>query len=126
MIEFKCPVCGKFLRLPHSYAGKTTECPGCLKTTRVPGAPAASTPAGPPKSSQPAMQLCVECGGSFPTGQLHMHTGQLVCTECFHKRKPVELRYPRKRSRKRKVVLWLLIAAAIAAAALAVWYFAMR
>ena len=27
MVEFRCPGCGKNLKLPQSYAGQTTECP---------------------------------------------------------------------------------------------------
>jgi hypothetical protein len=116
MIEFKCE-CGKFLKLPHSYAGKQTQCPACLKTLRVPGAP----PEGPaptrPKRSRPGRSLCVDCGQAFATGQMLEHTGQLVCTVCYHKRKPVELKYPKKRSRKFKLLLWLGIVVVLAAGA---------
>jgi DNA-directed RNA polymerase subunit RPC12/RpoP len=123
MIEFKCHACGKFLKLPHSYAGKTTECPGCLTVTRVPGTPPAKPPARAPRSSTPSRQLCVDCGGSFPAGEMLEHNGQAVCTDCYYKRKPVVLKYPKKTSRKRKLLGWLLIVAAAAVAAGAVWYF---
>ena len=52
------------------------------------------------------------------------HNDQLVCTACFYKRKPVELKYRPKRKWKRKLLLWGLIIAAVAAAAWAVWHFA--
>jgi DNA-directed RNA polymerase subunit RPC12/RpoP len=123
MIEFKCHACGKFLKLPHSYAGKTTECPACLTVTRVPGAPPAAAPARAPKSSAPSHQLCVDCGGSFSTGEMMQHNGQAVCTECYYKRRPVVLKYPKKTSRKRKLLIRLLIVAAVALAVGAVWYF---
>ncbi len=131
MIEFKCPTCSKFLRLPHSYAGKQTECPGCLKQVTVPGGPAPAAPGTPPatpgraKHTTPARSLCVDCGQAFPTGQLMEHTGQLVCTDCYHKRKPIVLK-PRKRrgkGRRRKVVLLILLVLAAAAGAWAVWHY---
>ena len=125
MIEFKCQACGKFLKLPHSYAGKTTECPGCRQTVHVPGAAPEKPPSHAPRSTRPAMQLCVDCGGGFPSGQMLEHTGQLVCTDCYHKRKPVVLK-PRKKRKpicKRKLLLYLLIAAAVTAAAWALWHF---
>jgi DNA-directed RNA polymerase subunit RPC12/RpoP len=126
MIEFRCQACGRLLKLPHSYAGKTTECPGCLKLVRVPGAAATTAPVQAPKPAAHATQLCVDCGGAFPAGQMMQHNGQAVCTECFYKRKPVELKYPRKSSRKRRLLLLVLLLAAIGAAAWAVWHFAIR
>jgi DNA-directed RNA polymerase subunit RPC12/RpoP len=89
MIEFKCPICSKFLKLPHSYAGKPTQCPGCLKTVTVPGSPppAAQASARAPKSSAGGMQLCADCGNSFSTTEMMQHEGQGVCYTCYHKRK---------------------------------------
>jgi len=128
MIEFKCQICGKFLKLPHSYAGKTTECPGCRRRIPVPGAAPAEPPAHAPrpKVSAGTMQLCVDCGRSFPAHQIMEHNGQAVCTDCFHKRKPVVLKYPKKRTKKRKWVLRLLILALLATVAYAVWHFFLR
>ena len=125
MIEFKCHTCGKFLKLPHSYAGKTTECPGCRKTLHVPGAPSAEPPARAPKPKISANQrrLCVDCGEAFPAHQMMVHDGQAVCDDCFHKRKPVVLKYKKKMSKKRKRLLHLLILLAAAVVAWAVWYF---
>ena len=114
MIEFKCRHCGKFLKLPQSHAGKTTECPACLRTIQVPGSALPEAPAHAPRSSAPELRLCVDCGKSFPTSQIMEHTGQFVCFECYHSRKPIKLKKikKRKRGRKRKVVLWLLLLAA--------------
>jgi DNA-directed RNA polymerase subunit RPC12/RpoP len=123
MIEFRCHVCGKFLKLPQSYAGQTTECPGCRKTVHVPGAPPAAGPAQRPKPTPAAMQLCVDCGGSFPTGQMMQQNGQFLCTECFHQRKPIVLKYRKKRSRKVKMLFWLAVVAALGVGAWALWRF---
>ena len=109
MIECKCQACGKFLKLPQSYAGKMTECPACRKPTRVPGSSAEPAPVHAPKSTTPDRQLCVDCGGAFPSHQMMEHTGQMVCTGCYHKRKPVVLKYKKKRSKKRKWLVRLLI-----------------
>lgn len=119
MIEFKCP-CGKYLKLPHSYAGKETQCPGCLRTLTVPGAREDKPAPAAPKGSTPKMLLCVDCGGSFPSGDTLLHNGQVVCTNCFQKRKPVVLKYRKKRSRKFKVLLWCGIIAAVCAAAVVI------
>jgi DNA-directed RNA polymerase subunit RPC12/RpoP len=120
MIEFKCQVCGKFLKMPQSFAGQMIDCPTCRKPTRVPGAPGAETSPIAPKPTGPDRKLCVDCGKGFPAGQMLVHNGQAVCTDCYHLRKPVELkpRPRRKKSRKRTVVI---IAAIIAAAALGAW-----
>lgn len=118
MIEFKCQVCGRFLKRPQSFAGQMVNCPTCLKPTRVPGTPAAAPPPGAPKPTGPDRMLCVDCGKSFPAGQMMTHNGQAVCTDCYHLRKPVVLKPRRKKSRKRRA---LVIIAIIAIAALAVW-----
>jgi len=115
MIEFKCQYCGKFLKLPQSYAGRTTECPACLKTIQVPGSPVGGSPGQPParvpNPSSPALQLCVDCGRSFPAGQMMRHEGQAVCTDCFYKRKPVKLVYRDKtKARRWKRLAWLGLA----------------
>jgi phage FluMu protein Com len=123
MIEVRCPHCGKYLKRPQSYAGKMAECPSCLRMVQMPGEARveAATPRRP-KSSVPARQLCVDCGGSFATGEMLEHNGQMVCTDCFYQRKPVVLKTRTKRGRKRKILLWLLILLAVAAAvAAAVW-----
>lgn len=123
MIEFKCRHCGKFLKLPQSYAGKTTECPGCLRPVPVPGAPPPKAPTHAPRSSTPEMHLCVDCGRSVPTSQIMEHTGQFVCYDCYHARKPIVLkpRKKRKKGRKRKIALWLLLLAAVGAGLWALW-----
>ena len=123
MIEVRCPHCGKFLKRPQSFAGKTVECPGCMRTVQMPGTPAGEGPAPrQPKPSAPQQQLCVDCGGSFPTGQMLQHNGQMVCTDCFYQRKPVVLKYRKKRRRKFKVLVWLGVLLAIAGAVLVlVW-----
>lgn len=126
MIEFKCPTCGKYLKLPHSYAGKTAQCPGCLDRVPVPGGQADRPAPTRPKAAAPSQQLCVDCGGSFSTGDMLEHSGQLVCTDCYYKRKPVVLKYKKKRSKKRKFLLFVLILAAIGGAAWAGWYFFLR
>jgi len=35
-IEFKCPQCGKAIKAPDAYAGKTAKCPGCGAAIAVP------------------------------------------------------------------------------------------
>jgi|GEM_PF-2316534 len=88
MIEFKCSHCGKGLKLPHSYAGKTTSCPTCLRPVVVPGTPAeaAPTPLRPkPRAAGPT--LCVDCGRTISAAEAMEHDGQTVCGDCFHKRK---------------------------------------
>jgi len=123
MIEFKCRHCGKFLKLPQSYAGQTAECPACLQTVHVPGKPLPKAPAHAPRSSTPQMRLCVDCGKSFPTSQIMEHSGQWVCFDCYHSRKPIKLKKikKRKKGRKRRIVLWLLLLAAVGAGAWALW-----
>ena len=124
MIEFKCDRCGRFIRLPQSHAGQTTECPGCRAMVQVPGSAPAAPPARAPKSSGGGMQLCVDCGGSFPASQMMRHEGQAVCTDCFYKRKPVELKYPDKaKARRRRRLLWAALIVLLAAAgAWLVWW----
>ncbi len=118
MIEFKCRVCGRFLKRPQSFAAQTIKCPTCLNPLRVPGAATAATTPTAPKPTGPKRKLCVDCGQSFPAGQMLTHNEQAVCTNCYHMRKPVVLKPRRKKSRKRRV---LVIVAILAVAALAVW-----
>jgi len=124
MIEFKCQVCAKFLKMPQSFAGQMIDCPACRKPTRVPGAPGSETSPIAPKPTGPDRKLCVDCGKGFPAGQMLVHNGQAVCTDCHHLRKAADLkpkpkpRPRRKKSRKRTVVI---IAAILAAAALGAW-----
>ena len=115
MIELKCPNCGRFLKMPQSFAGQNTTCPTCLKSVRVPGsAGPASTPTAP-KPTGPAKKLCVDCGKAFPAGQMLTHNGQAVCTDCYHLRKPVVLK-PRKKKnpRRRKIIVLVVVVAAVA------------
>ena len=115
MIEFRCQACGKPLKLPHSFAGKTTTCTACGRMLAVPGLAAGGAAPQPPKPSAAAMQLCVDCGGSFPTGQMMSDAGQLVCTSCFYKRPPaVQLpaRSAKTKGKRRKVLFWCAVAVA--------------
>jgi len=124
MIEFKCHSCGKFMKLPQSYAGRTTECPGCRKIVQVPGSAPVEPPVRAPKSSGASMQLCVDCGQSFPANQMMQSVGQAVCADCFYKRKPVKLKYPdKKKARRRKRLLRLAgLIVLLAAAGWLIWW----
>ena len=130
MIEFKCPICSKFLKLPHSFAGKPTQCPGCMKTVMVPGALQSSQPAArAPKSSAPDMQLCVDCGQSFSTTEMMQHDSQAVCYTCYHKRKSTveadaaaKAGAPARKAGKRRTRIMLAVGAVVLiAAAVAAW-----
>jgi DNA-directed RNA polymerase subunit RPC12/RpoP len=125
MIEFKCQVCGKFLKMPQSFAGQTIDCPTCRKPTRVPGAPGPGTSPLAPKPAGPDRKLCVDCGKAFPAGQMLTHNGQAVCTDCYHLRKPVTLkpRPRRKAARKRAVVIIAAIIAAVVVGAVACYLY---
>ena len=120
MIEFKCQVCAKFLKMPQSFAGQMIDCPACRQPTRVPGASGPEASPLAPKPTGPERMLCVDCGKGFPAGQMLTHNGQAVCTDCYHLRKPVELkpRPRKKKSRKRRIVI---VAAVIIAVALVAW-----
>ena len=121
MIEFKCQVCGKFLKMPQSFAGQMIDCPTCLKPTRVPEAAGSAAWPLAPKPTGPDRRLCVDCGKAFPAWQMLTHNGQAVCTDCYNLRKNLKLKpRPRpKKSRKRTIVIIATIIAVAAACALA-------
>jgi DNA-directed RNA polymerase subunit RPC12/RpoP len=133
VIEFKCPICSKFLKLPHSFGGKPTQCPGCMKTVMVPGGPAADQPpVRAPKSSAPGMQMCADCGNSFSTTEMMQHEGQAVCYTCYHKRKSTveadaaaKAQAPAKRARKRRRMIALVVGVIVLLAAAVAVYLAM-
>jgi len=113
MIEFKCELCGRFLKAPQHLAGQATTCPTCLKSVHV---PASSAPQAASKAAGPHRKLCVDCGKGFPAGQMHTHNGQAVCTECYNLRKPVVLKPRKKRKpRRRRILIVLLIVLTVAA-----------
>jgi len=46
-ISFSCDACGRSIRTPASYAGKTARCPGCRSSIRAPLADEPAPPAAP-------------------------------------------------------------------------------
>ncbi len=48
MIHFKCPACGKGIRVSDAGAGKDGKCPACGAPVRVPQSPPATAARGPP------------------------------------------------------------------------------
>lgn len=114
MIEFKCE-CGKYLKLPHSYAGQQTQCPACLRTVQVPDAAPAKAPAALARAVGQVQSLCVDCGGTFPTSQLLTHNGQAVCMACYEVRKRTPPpKPPRPRKKRRRTLRWVILIGGVA------------
>jgi hypothetical protein len=55
VISFSCGECGRTIRCPASYAGKTARCPGCKQAVRAPAAGATPRPKAEPR--RPATPL---------------------------------------------------------------------
>ncbi len=54
VIAFSCGECGRTIRCPASYAGKTARCPGCKQAVRAPLEGATSRPKAEKAAPRPA------------------------------------------------------------------------
>ena len=56
-IRAKCPSCGKGVKAPNKYVGKTAKCPGCGNEIRFPALKTVADIAGPPGERTPRVSF---------------------------------------------------------------------
>lgn len=82
-IRFTCP-CGKSIKVPAKYAGKTGVCPGCKSKVEIPEEPAteaAPMPLQPTRPEQQFIRLRCQCGQTIKVAG--EHAGKIGrCPKC--------------------------------------------
>jgi hypothetical protein len=75
MIRFKCPGCGRELKVDDGLAGRTGKCPSCKHGLTVP-----RTEAPNPLELEPLTESCPSCGSA-------MRSDSLRCAQCGYDRR---------------------------------------